>query len=598
MTEQKANPVLLEQVNLLSRRTPVIVVGTVLATGILVSTLSSWFPLRPLLIWSAAVVALSLFRLWVFRRHLDQPVTTDTVVAREIILTLHSGLSGSLWGVAGYLFVDASHPVASILIVMVLTGMVASAIASLSVVLPAFYAFMIPSFSPAVFRFYSFGDEVYITIATLILIFMLASFYFAIGNYRTMRDSIQLRFDNLDLISNLSQEKQNAEEARIKAESANLAKSKFLAAASHDLRQPMHALRLFTTELKERTQKSEYQSIVTNIGLSVEALEGLFNALLDISKLDAGTLTVKKEHFSLRSLFDRLKHDYAGQASEKSLALEIGPTTAIVYSDSTLLERILRNLLSNALSYTNGGKVSICTVQKDGELTIQVQDTGQGIDLKNQKKIFEEFVQLHNPQRDRNNGLGLGLSIVRRIALLLEHPLTLDSALGCGSVFSVTIPLGNESAISLVEIFQDSEQDCSQLFALVIEDDPAVREGLGGLMKHWRCTILAVSSIDEALLKLADYEYAPDVILSDYRLPNCTTGIEAITTIRSKYGLKIPALIMTGDTAPDRLKETHASAIPLMHKPFEPRQLKAFLNSVNQQKKLAEQGILDLDSEV
>ena len=516
-------------------------------------------------------------------------------MVRSHVLTLYSGLSGCLWGVLGYFFIVPEYPVVSVMIVMVLTGMVASAIASLSHVLPAFFAFTLPVFLPAAYRFFLFEGEIFSSIALLILIFVLASCYFAVGNHKTLRTSIQLRFDNLDLISNLSLEKQRADEARLRAESANRAKSKFLAAASHDLRQPMHALKLFTTELEERTQKTVYQPIVKNIGLSVDALEDLFNALLDISKLDAGTLSVSKEHFRLQNLFDRLGNDGAGLAVEKGLQLEITPSKAVVFSDPILLIRILGNLLNNALCYTTSGKVSISAVTTNAGVYIQVRDTGRGIAREDQVKIFEEFTQLHNPERDRNKGLGLGLSIVRRIALLLDYPLSLDSALGKGSVFSLTVPPGEEQALPVIEVCSDPKQSLSQLFVLVIEDEPIIREGIASLLKHWQCLVLVAGSVEQALLELTDYEYSPDVILADYRLRAHATGIEAIALIRSLYGELIPALIITGDSDPDRLKEANANAIPLMHKPFEPEQLRAFLGGVAKQLRSNEQQSLEKD---
>lgn len=583
MNQNKENMLRIEQVNILCRRTPVVVIGSLFAAGISVYVLKEWYPLSSLLYWFAAFTVLSCIRLISNWHFMSVPTTMEIVNKRAVVLTIFSAISGCLWGLMGYVFVNISTPIASVLIVMLLTGLVASAVGYLSVLLTACIAFIIPAFSPAAYKFAAFGDDVFSTIAIMIVLFMIASLFIAIDHFRTVRNSILLRFENLDLITDLSQEKIRADKARIAAETSDLAKSKFLAAASHDLRQPMHALKLFTNELDERTRASEYHNIVTRIGLSVDALESLFNAILDISKLDAGTVAVDIKHFRLQQVLNRLSNDYKGRADEKGLTLRFDPSPAIVKTDPTLLERILRNLISNALNYTDAGEITISTAETDNRLIISVHDTGPGIDIADQERIFEEFTQLHNPQRDRSKGLGLGLSIVKRLALLLELPLQLDSAKGRGSMFSVTVPVGDVNEIPVAPVNVNSSNDCSSLFILFIEDEPTVREGMSGLLTRWQCQLLVAESAEDAIMKLNDSELVPDVILSDYRLPGDKTGIDAIQAIRARYGLPIPALIITGDTAPERLHEAHASGIPLLHKPFESMQLQSFLVGVKKE---------------
>jgi signal transduction histidine kinase len=210
---------------------------------------------------------------------------------------------------------------------------------------------------------------------------------------------------------------------RDEAERANIAKSKFLAAASHDLRQPLHALRLFTSALDERIRYPDVRRIVSNINDSVRALEGLFSALLDVSRLDAGVLQPVLRHFRLQELTGRLMKDYAPEAEVKGLRLACVPTEAVVYSDPALLERILRNYVSNAIRYTDVGEVTMLCIEDDRNVRIEVRDTGIGIAPEQQRDIFNEFYQLHNPERDRTKGLGLGLAIVDRVARLLDHPI-------------------------------------------------------------------------------------------------------------------------------------------------------------------------------
>ncbi|MCK5923199.1 MAG: HAMP domain-containing histidine kinase, partial [Methylococcales bacterium] len=441
MNASTAQKILAEQINLLIRQTPLIVGGGLLTAGVMVYVLSDWVPERDLRIWFGAIFLLSVVRFYSLWQHRQIPTTPELAKSRARLLTLYSGLSGCLWGQLGFFAVVPEQPVGSVRIVMVLTGMVASGIASLSHRLSAFYAFTIPALLPAAYRFTTLTGDIFTVVAVLIALFLFASLFFAHGIHKTLLESVRLRFENVDLIANLSLEKQRAEAAQRQAELASIAKSKFLAAASHDLRQPMHALNLFATTLDERIQDPENKALVENIILSVKALVELFIALLDISKLDAGTLSVEKQHFKLQDLFDHLHNDFTAEAGEKGLRMDINGSAAVVYSDPLLLQRILRNLLSNAVRFTKAGTVTINTVALDGAVCIEVSDTGSGIADEDLDKIYEEFVQLHNPERDRSKGLGLGLSIVKRIALLLDHQVTVDSTVGKGSGFSLFVPL-------------------------------------------------------------------------------------------------------------------------------------------------------------
>ena len=594
MDASTAEKILVEQINLLYRHTPLIVGGGLLTAGVMAYMLRDWVPERDLRLWFGAVFLLSAARFYSLWKHRQIPTTPELAKGRARLLIVYSGLSGCLWGQLGYFAVVPEQPVGSVLIVMVLTGMVSSSIASLSHLLSAFYAFAIPALLPSAYRFSTLGGDVFTVVAVLIVLFLFVSLFFARGIHNTLSESVRLRFENIDLIANLSLEKQRAEAAQSQAEMASITKSKFLAAASHDLRQPMHALNLFATTLDERSHDPGNKALVNNICLSVKALVELFNALLDISKLDAGTLNVEKQHFKLQDLFDHLQNEFTAEASEKGLRMNINVSAAVVYSDPLLLQRMLRNLLSNAIRFTKTGAVVINVVPLADSVCIEVSDTGSGIADEDLDKIYEEFVQLHNPERDRSKGLGLGLSIVKRIALLLDNQVTVDSIVGKGSVFSLFVPLGNERQLTSAMLSTpELEQDCSHIFVLVVDDEPAIREGISSLLTNWGCMVLAVGSVEEALAALTDYEFPPDAILADYRLRGHNTGTEAIAAIRALYGSEIPALIITGDTAVDRLQEANATRLPLLHKPFEPAQLRVYLGGIARKVREKEQRTLD-----
>ncbi len=248
MSASTAEKILVEQINLLHRHSPLIIGGGLLTAGVLIYVLSGWVPERELRLWFGAVFLLSAVRFYSLWKHRQIPTTPELAKGRARLLTVYSGLSGCLWGQLGYFAVVPEQPVGSVVIVMVLTGMVASGIASLSHLLSAFYAFAIPALLPAAYRFTTLSGDVFTVVAVLIVLFLFVSLFFAHGIHNTLLESVRLRFENIDLIANLSLEKQHAEASRSQAEQASIAKSKFLAAASHDLRQPMHALnRMFPT---------------------------------------------------------------------------------------------------------------------------------------------------------------------------------------------------------------------------------------------------------------------------------------------------------------------------------------------------------------
>ncbi len=366
------------------------------------------------------------------------------------------------------------------------------------------------------------------------------------------------------------------QQEKLRAEQANLAKSRFLAAASHDLRQPMHALALFVEALRSQVQHPPVRALVENIDSSVRALDGLFNALLDISKLDAGTVTPVFQDFSLRPLLERLNNEFCRQAQSCSLAWRCGDCDYTAHSDPVLLETILRNLISNAIRYTPRGAVHI-TCEPDRDLIrISVIDTGVGILPEHQTDVFREFHQLHNPERDRNKGLGLGLAIVDRLTRLLEVRLRLESTPGVGSNFSLEIPAGNTAG---AESAPDHAPPAIGVFngavVLIVDDEQDIRQGMKMLLTNWGCMTLETESGDEALRLLRKLSLVPELIVADLRLRHNRTGIDAIREVRAAFGDDIPAMIVTGDTAPERLQEADAAGFLLLHKPVKPHKLRA-----------------------
>lgn len=368
------------------------------------------------------------------------------------------------------------------------------------------------------------------------------------------------------------------------AEEANQAKSRFLAAASHDLRQPVHALGLFVSQLKERlggpSCLPDLTRLLHQIDTALDATESLLDSLLEISKLDAGALVPNIAPFPAAALLERVEDQFFALAAGKGLRLQVVPSRLWILSDRLALERILQNLVSNAIRYTRRGGVVIGCRRRGNKVLIQVWDTGIGIPKEEQRKIFQEFYQAANLQGGSRRGLGLGLAIVQRLAELLHHRIEVVSVPGQGSVFSVEVELSLPRALPAKPVqLQAGGTVFASASILVVDDDALVRESTRGVLEGWGCRVLTAASGTEALAQVRSAG-APDAILCDYRLLNGETGTEVIEALRLALGKAVPAIIVSGDAAPQALREARDSSCPVLHKPLKPARLRALLASV------------------
>jgi signal transduction histidine kinase len=359
---------------------------------------------------------------------------------------------------------------------------------------------------------------------------------------------------------------------------ANRAKSRFLAAASHDLRQPMHALGLFVAQLNQRVTDPETKHLAGRVEAAVAALQGLLDALLDVSRLDAGVVTPTLAEMPVNPVLERIETAFAPDATDRGLRFRIVRSRLAVRSDPVLLERILLNLVANALRHTERGGILVGCRRRAGRVRIEVWDTGIGVAPEHQQGIFQEFYQVGNPERERGKGLGLGLSIAAQLARLLGSRIELRSTPGKGSVFALDLPRvvvhAQAAAIAALPPLTDQLRGA---LVLAIDDDLLVRESIEGLLQQWGCVVAGAGSGAEALAALAQLPRLPDAILCDYRLPNEETGISVIDRLRVQAGREIPAALITGDTAPDRIREARDRGFALLHKPLQPARLRVLL---------------------
>ncbi len=522
--------------------------------------------------WGAALYLLTFARIlldWRYRRQTDEGRTRDW---RRWAwrFTLLSWVSSGLWGALGWFAFHPDEPQTLAFVCIVITGIASGAVPSLSAFPLAYAGSLVAILLPFAIRCFLGEGPIYDTYLIFTICLFGVDLYYSRVTHRTLAETVRLRFENLSLITSLEAE-------RDKAQSADRSKSRFLAAASHDLRQPIHALSLFTSTLaalgrngdvpakSARDLADRARSVIGNLG-------GLLDALLDISKLDAGIVTVAREPVSLRRLFHDLKAEFSGIAKDQGLGWRVVMTDVWVDTDPMMLKRVLDNLLSNAFRYTRTGTVLIGCRRRGAALEVQVWDTGVGIPASEQDAIFEEFVQLQNPARDRAQGLGLGLAIVQRTAALLGHPVKVVSTEGRGSMFSITLPV--VAPPSLAQPGRAHPAAATQHGGIVVIDDE--RDALDAtalLLRTLGYAVYAGRSAATARKELAKAarlgEVPVDLVITDYRLEAGKTGIGAIREIRAYLGREVPALILSGDTSPARLKEVTASGHRLLHKPLD-----------------------------
>ena len=562
-----------EQMRLLRRQMPMLLAAVVANALLLTAVFRDHAHPAVLGAWLGAVVILSLVR-WLGLRYFD----SDSTMERnrrfwQFFFVLGSTLSGLLWGAAGMLFLLPQDTVLFSFLVILLAGMTAGSLASLSVVPWAHQGYTIGTMFPLTLAVIGAGRE-YLPVALLCLVFMLAMLVFSRAVHRALVGYLILQFRNLELVNELRV-------ASEQAEAANLAKSRFLAAASHDLRQPLHALGLFLDLLGRSETPAQREEAQGKMQRSVEALSQLLDGLLDVSRLDAGQVPARRVHLRIDDLVAQVIEEYRGDAEGQGMSIEQISCGEVVYSDPLLLRRILDNLVGNALRHAARGRVTVgCRPANDG-IEVFVEDQGPGIPEAEQQAVFREFHQLQNPERRREKGLGLGLAIVQRLAELLGMKVVLRSAPGQGCRFSFVVPRGDAQQISSIRPTESMAD--APLFSgcrvLLVEDDAIVREAMGDLLAGWGCHIRAFADM-EALEDDSEAGLDSTLVIADQRLPRKRNGYEAIALVRRRQGREVPALVITGETDSRELEQQELAGIPVLHKPVRPPRLRVAMQQL------------------
>ena len=576
-----AQKVRAEQIRTVYLYSPTTTTGSIVAGAFLVWIALDKVAIGVIASWAAALLLHQAVRVYHYGAYLAAnpgPDESDRWGRRYIVAAV---IAGCIWGASGIFFYVSDAIVEQTYLALILFGIVSLTIPSISIFAPAFYPMVVLVLGPFIVRCLASGNRHEISLAIPLGIALAIALMFGRKVSLLVDEAIRRRFENVELIELLARQKEIAEDARAQAESANRSKTQFFAAANHDLRQPLHALGLMAAALTERSRDPGVTGLVASINASVEALEGLFTELLDMSKIDAGAVTPELADFPVSRVLDRLRLELAPEAAEKNLRLRVRRSRAWVRSDPMLLERILRNLVSNAIRYTERGGVVVGARRRGATLSLEVWDSGVGIPESERARIFEEFYQLANSSRSSRKGLGLGLAIIARLCMLLGYRIRVESRPRHGSVFRFEVPLGAPlpEARSAPREAEPPRGALDGRLVVVIDDEPAIVEGMRSLLSSWQVDVLGSSDGADVMPQLEALGRLPDLLIVDYRLAEGRLGTEVIDTIRDVLDPEIPAIVVTGSSTPDLAARVQARGDVLLLKPVLPAALRTLIDA-------------------
>jgi signal transduction histidine kinase len=555
--------------------------SAVVVTLYMAGTAAVTTPWRVIGAWASVQIAMQfgrelLIRAWRRRARADAELAPW---ARYYVI--YMALAGAVWGVTIFLFAHPAQPISVALTMCCLYSIAAGSVPANAYNPAGLYAIVGCMFVPIVVRLIATGEFGYILLGAASGLYGVAMAGMCRVQARTLDEGFRIRFENVALLEALTVQTAEAEAARRHAELASLAKSQFLAAASHDLRQPLYALSLFSASLEELRLDADGRTVVGRIQDSIGAMEQLFNGLLDLSRLDAGVVQPDMASVSVDALFDRLSQYFHPIAGERDLDLRFRSDGEWVTSDPTLLEQVLGNLVGNALRYTQTGGVLVAARRRSGIVDLEVWDTGVGMAAADLTRIFEEFVQLGNAERDRRKGLGLGLSIARRSAALLGATIDVASRPGRGSRFGLAqpacLPPDAHTAPGILDAAMVPLTWRHDLPLLIVDDDRDVRAAMADLLRRWNVRFDAAADA-QAALALVKGGARYGLILADYRLGAGLNGLDLLLALTALHAAQPPATaLVTADFDVELIGAARAVGIPLIQKPLRPARLRALL---------------------
>lgn len=478
-------------------------------------------------------------------------------------------LQGLLLGSLSLIWLQPAAPEVESLLHIVVATIVIGATVPLPPFYPVFVVFVVCVMGPLALRDLWIADAYHLTLAALVVA---TSLYTLQGGRRQAQALAQTQAErrkNAALIEALRLGNQ-------RAELAHGAKARFFAAANHDLRQPLHAMGLLAHTLNEGGAAARTDEVPARLVECVDSMTHIVDELLELAQVDVAGVVPRSEAFELDALLREVARTHELQARHKGLKLEVDSSALTVLSDRRLVARVLANLLSNALRYTEHGVVRLASRVQGDRVEVSVTDCGIGIAEHELPRIFEEFYQVGNPARDRRLGVGLGLATVKRLSELLDLRVQVQSTPGQGSVFHITLPLCDATPTAVAASALPQDTLLARRRVLVVEDDADSRAALTGLLSAWGCEVRSAEDVVRTRQHLAD-GFQPEAVLADLRLAGGTSGIDAVITVRAMLGKELPALLLTGDVGDAQVQRAEAAGLRILAKPVKPMQLRAFL---------------------
>lgn len=565
--------VLAAQARLLHQQVPQSLIG---GTGVAICFLVlafSHLSVSTLAIGSSLFLLMVATRLYSYKK-MQRFLDDDAQVARWAKASpLVLFFSGLVWGGISSGIILADDSVNFWFILTLLAGLSSGAVGAVGVIHRCYLAYSLAMLFPVVCALLLMDQWL---IATMITLFFFMNNSFSKNIYQANLNNIITKFENESLIQQLEEQQDSLKQKNVviqiamqEADKANRSKSVFLASASHDLAQPLHSLKLFLAALSQDMTTDSQRGLIDKATICASNMSELFISLLDISKLDAGIVSVNKQVHDVADILAPLAIEFETQAKNKGLKFHSTLISCAVIEDQTIIQRIVRNLLHNALKYTETGSISLTTtLNEDRHITIEVMDTGSGIHPDELAHIFTEFYQVGNSERDRTRGLGLGLAIVKRISDLSELDVTVQSEQGVGSIFS--LKLHTSGNVQSPPEHHSQEKTTAHIdrahSILFIDDEEHTRMAMSIMLKNMGHEVIAVESAESAIETTTKNDFIPELIISDYRLRENKTGVEAIIAIREEFNQEIPALIITGDTGAESLKDIRDLGVEVLHK--------------------------------
>jgi signal transduction histidine kinase/CheY-like chemotaxis protein len=519
---------------------------------------------RGALVWAAILHATQLVRFLGNRRYLATPPEQRNALRAGNWYCNVLFLNATAWGLAPWMFFPKGDLPMTTLLMLVMLGMSSGGVASLAPYRRAIFSFTVPILLGLASALLWQRDVTLAFLAFCTMAYMWVTLKFGLQQHRLLTESMRTRYEKEDLAQRL------AEQVRL-VERASLEKTRFFASASHDLRQPLHSLGLFGAALLSRLKTTPDEPIARNLMHCVDALETSFSSMLDVSKLDAGVVQPNPASMTVADMFRNLDTSFSRQAEAQGLSLRFKPGQKWLHCDAALLERLVGNLIHNALKFTESGGVVVLARSRADGVSVEIWDTGPGIAAPELLRVFDEFYQVGNQERDRSKGLGMGLAIVRRLAQLMGLPMEVQSRVGRGTVFKLLVPASTPQAQQAARVPSGMTsagfRAMASMRVLVVDDEENVRVSTAAALTQYGLQVELADGRAQALDVALRLGPKLDAVISDFRLRDNDDGISLIAALRETLGRNVAALLVTGDTAPERVRQAQQSGLRVLYKP-------------------------------